>query len=125
MQIARVICMGRITGCFGIMPDFVGTSSLAVERKTKSFQALNDLPVSEARQFSPLPANDQRIVERSAGFFNGFGDSLRSACASKRFFATSRAVSKVSVIVRPWATSPGIPFDVAEIRLPVIFRHGD
>jgi len=96
----------------GVEPDFVTAGSLPIECEPMPSKAFDNVAVSETGQ----PAHQQPSTN---GMSNESPTGLRcavparSACASSNFRATSRAISKVSVRVRPWATRPGMSSDVA------------
>ena len=111
-QVAGMVWDGGVAARSRVEPDFVAAGGLAIKRKSVTPGAFDDVAVSKAGQPPHQePSTNGMSKESPTGARRVVPE--RSASASRSFRATSRAISNVSVKVRPWATRPGMSSEVA------------
>jgi hypothetical protein len=111
-HIAWMVGDGRVAMRDGIDPDLVRAGSLAAKFKTHTLQSSHDLQVSKTGE----PAYQVLTINgySNESWAGGKRRSLASpSCIPINFFATSRAISMASCMVRPWATRPFTSSEVA------------
>ncbi len=100
-HVARMVRDGGVKPGRSIEPDLVTARGLAVELEAQRLQLANDVSVTEYRKPTPVQAATTMVWFRRSVVLGRFGMPSRSRCASSSFRATSRAISRASVTVRP------------------------